>query len=267
MRQAQAKREKSPGNRDSTGVVTVVAQEEFLSFISGGPYSIIWAGNGASPEELPFAIVLRLGLFHIPPVRIGVVDLSTIEWTALLKLYVRMTLGQLQMESDPSGAPPAGYYLFARGKLIAFHPGSVDFNEDGTALGWGIAVGLFGLLAKSREITHIGHHVATWKAGDRVAEVFSKAVQEDFSACFESGASEADVGQWESDALHQAYTTLELSPSASVEEVVAKHKLLVRECHPDRFANEPTKYKWATERTAELNAARDFILNHHGRRR
>jgi hypothetical protein len=263
MPQPEHKPLKKPRTQDATGLVKFVSQDDFAKFIAA-PCAIIQAGDGATPDTFPFAITLRLGLFHVPPVCLGVVDLSQINWTPQAKLYVRFSLKNVELQPDDRGRPPRGFYLFANGALVGFHSGSIDLQKDEGAVGFGLLAGLVALATESKEIAHIGLHATTWKAGERVAETFAEWLRQHFSP--QSANSDTETGAWENDALERAYATLGLPMSASAEEVMAAHKQLVRESHPDRAGNTVAEQERATRRTAELNAARDFILKPRARR-
>ncbi len=55
------------------------------------------------------------------------------------------------------------------------------------------------------------------------------------------------------------YKTLELEPGASFEEVRKAYRKLLRKYHPDRFAQNPEKYKAATEVTRNVTEAYDGL--------
>ncbi|MBN2739059.1 MAG: DnaJ domain-containing protein [Spirochaetales bacterium] len=59
----------------------------------------------------------------------------------------------------------------------------------------------------------------------------------------------------EKDALRQDYKTLECDFGASFDEVKKSYKRLLRQYHPDKYANQPDKLKFATEITTKLNQA------------
>jgi DnaJ like chaperone protein len=263
MQESSPKPLKKPRTQDATGIVKLVSQEEFLKFIAA-PCAIIQAGDGAAPDAFPVAITLRLGVFHVPPVRLGVVNLSDIDWTPQAKLYVRFNLPEVKQQPDGMGRPPAGFYLFVSGKLVGFHTGQVDLEKDGNALGFGVVAGLLGALTQSKEVAYIGLHAAMWKAGERVAEAFAEWLQNFFSS--QSANMDSETEAWRNEAQERAYAAFGLPVSASDEEVLAAHKRLVRESHPDRFGHDPAGQEQATRRTAELNAARDFILKRRARR-
>ncbi len=53
--------------------------------------------------------------------------------------------------------------------------------------------------------------------------------------------------------LRGDYGNLECPPGASMDEVRKAYKRLIRQYHPDRFANDPKKLAYATEITQKLN--------------
>jgi len=55
------------------------------------------------------------------------------------------------------------------------------------------------------------------------------------------------------------YKTLEVEPGASFEEVRKAYRKLLRKYHPDRYAQNPEKYKAATEVTRNVTEAYDGL--------
>ena len=55
------------------------------------------------------------------------------------------------------------------------------------------------------------------------------------------------------DELRTDYGNLEVSPGASMEEVRKAYKRIIRQYHPDRYANDPKKLAYATEITQKIN--------------
>jgi hypothetical protein len=249
---------------DYGNLVKRVSQEDFREFVAA-PYAIIKAGSGETPGGVHYALQFRLGVFHVPLVKLGVVDLDAIEWTGGVRLYVHFKLAELKMNADSSGRPPPGYYLFARGALLAFHPGHIDLEHDGGALGAAALTGLIALIAKSESVAQLVPQIATWSAGERVAESFDEVIREHMASFFSASSEEdeEDVPSGDSKAevpLHHAFEVLGLSPDASDEAVRAAHKRLIREHHPDKAGKSALEQERANSRSAELNAARDFIL-------
>ena len=67
------------------------------------------------------------------------------------------------------------------------------------------------------------------------------------------------------EALEKAYRVLELDFGASPEAIKTAHRRLMRQFHPDRFANDPERLDDATRLAQELSIARDALLEAHER--
>lgn len=250
---------KAPGSHPLAEFVKSVTQDDFLKFIAA-PYAIIMAGDGATPDDFPVAVTLPLGLFHLPPVSLGAVDLKSLELTPFAKVYIRAQLSTLNLQPDSQGRPPTGFYLFGNTKLLAFDTGQLDINKDGNAFGWSIATGLLAGLTKSPELAQLSTQLLRWNAGERVVESFKQKIQEHYASWSRASEAQLPSRDWEDDALKRAYATLGLPPTASANEVAFAHRKLVKENHPDRAGSSAAEQERATQRTAEVNAARDFIL-------
>ncbi|MCB9568607.1 MAG: J domain-containing protein [Myxococcales bacterium] len=61
------------------------------------------------------------------------------------------------------------------------------------------------------------------------------------------------------------YKTLELEPGADYEAIRKAYRRLVKLYHPDRFANDPEKYKAATEVARKITEAYEGLSALHGR--
>jgi hypothetical protein len=239
-------------------VVASVSKDAFASFISGHPYTVIWADEGAKKNSFPAGLALHLGLFHVPTVRFGVVDLSTIEWTDAVQLYTLLNLERLQMKPDDQGRPPAGYYLFARGIPLGFHPGKIDLDKDQTALGWGMLAGFLGLITESKEISHVGMQISTWQVSERIAKEFIRLIAGHAKHASGSGGTLPPAMKPDAEeVLRRAHATLGLSASASNEEITAAHERLLKALQ--LRGHEPEELM---RRVAELHAAKEFILAH-----
>jgi len=66
--------------------------------------------------------------------------------------------------------------------------------------------------------------------------------------------------------LVRDYHNLEVKPGAKVDEVKAAYKKMIKQYHPDRFANDPEKQKTATTITSKLNQSYHRIMEHLGER-
>jgi DnaJ-domain-containing protein 1 len=61
------------------------------------------------------------------------------------------------------------------------------------------------------------------------------------------------------------YANLELRPGATFEQIKASYKRLVKQYHPDRFHNDPTKHKTALEITQRLNRSYNYFEQKFGK--
>ena len=65
----------------------------------------------------------------------------------------------------------------------------------------------------------------------------------------------------------RCYELLGLAPGATVEELKAAHRDLVKVWHPDRFAHDPRLQQKAQEKLKELNEAYEFLTSGRPARR
>jgi hypothetical protein len=169
---------KQPPEQESAQGVQTITQEDFPEFISA-PYAIIRAGDKA--QKMPPLISARYGLFHSPPVRLGVMDLSAVDWTPGIRLYVGLQLKIAGLEPDLQGRPPAGYYLFSKSALLGFHPGKIDIKQDQKQLGIALVASLLGHSANDPSLAELGKvagfTAATWNVGERVIAVFDELIK------------------------------------------------------------------------------------------
>ncbi|OJT26572.1 hypothetical protein BO221_00565 [Archangium sp. Cb G35] len=169
---------KQPPVQEPAQLVQTITQEDFPKFISA-PYALIRAGDKV--KKMPPIISARYGLFHSPPVRLGVMDLSVVDWTPGIRLYVGLQLKVAGLNPDIQGRPPAGYYLFSRGALLGFHPGNIDIEQDQKQLGIALFAKLLGHNTNDSSLAELGKEAsftaATWNAGERVIEVFDQLIK------------------------------------------------------------------------------------------
>jgi len=66
--------------------------------------------------------------------------------------------------------------------------------------------------------------------------------------------------------LRQDYANLEVPFKSDLEIVKKQYKTLLRKYHPDRFAQDPEKYRHATELTKKLNESFHRIKEYHEHR-
>lgn len=98
----------------------------------------------------------------------------------------------------------------------------------------------------------------------RGARRVKDAAEEAWERAFEAARARAGVrGAPPSDPASDRrrwYRTLELEPGADVKEVRRAYRRLMKQYHPDRFANDPEKLKVATEVTRKLTEAYNGLV-------
>ncbi|MBX7078827.1 MAG: J domain-containing protein [Nannocystaceae bacterium] len=102
----------------------------------------------------------------------------------------------------------------------------------------------------------------------RGARRFKDAAEEAWERAFEAARARAGVrGDPPTDPAAERrrwYRTLELEPGADLKEVRRAYRRLMKQYHPDRFANDPEKLKVATEVTRKLTEAYNGLSAHLG---
>ncbi len=105
------------------------------------------------------------------------------------------------------------------------------------------------------------------RAGRRAKRV-KDAAEEAWDRAFEAAKARAGVrGDGSTDPAadrRRWYKTLELEPGAEVAAIRKAYRRLMKQYHPDRFANDPDKYKAATEFARRLTEAHDGLMHHVG---
>jgi len=79
----------------------------------------------------------------------------------------------------------------------------------------------------------------------------------------ESQEKKPGSNQTKQSSLRRDYRALELPYGADREAIRRAHRKLLRQFHPDRFANQPSKLEDATRLSQELSLARDRLLAAH----
>jgi DnaJ-domain-containing protein 1 len=105
------------------------------------------------------------------------------------------------------------------------------------------------------------------KAG-RSARRFKDAAEEAWERAYENARHRAGVrGEPPRDPAADRkrwYRTLEVEPGADLQTVRRAYRKLLLQYHPDRHANDPEKYKAATEVTRKLTEAYNGLTRHLG---
>jgi hypothetical protein len=239
--------------------VSAVTQDGFLSFVTA-PYALVYAAPGAAPSHVPVSLNLMLSLAEVSLVRLGAIDTNGVKWTGGTKLYAAVQMRGIGMALGALGIPPSGYYLFASGTLLGYHaPPAIQIETNNVTLLIGALVGIFGAVLQRPDVVEIGNNLAGTGPAKQLADWVKARVDE-----HRGGTRRAPAGGSAAvdESLRRAYATLDLTPGASDEDVKVAHRRLVKEHHPDRYPRDPAMQQQATRRTAELNAARDEILNH-----
>ncbi|MEZ4454891.1 MAG: J domain-containing protein, partial [Nannocystaceae bacterium] len=107
------------------------------------------------------------------------------------------------------------------------------------------------------------------KAGRRARQV-RDAAEDAWDKAYEAAQARAGGGAIPRgvDPVEQRqrwYRTLELDEGADFEEIRKSYRRLLRLYHPDRHANDPEKYKAATEVTRKITEAYDGLSVLHGK--
>jgi hypothetical protein len=195
-------------------------------------------------------------------VRFGVVPLAE------LMLASARALPYLHQRLRACGAPSffgvtPGYWLFCGGEMIAWQsglPGTGDLRAIARS-------GLIGVLwsGLSRDLAFLGQAfqmAASEAAAQRVAGVFRQAVADHRSGRRAPFASDEPGSP---DEILRAYRMLGLRPDATDAEINEAWRKRRMETHPDRAGEDPAEFERRNRMSAEINLARDVLLNQRHR--
>lgn len=251
--------------------VRVLRGDEVYAFLRTQSTTILYASPGADAESVHPVIRGRFLYWREPPIPIVAVDLTQLKLSPVARGIVSAELARLNLKLDIFSNPPFGYYLLAGTTLVGYHPASVDFQSDQVPLIAGVAGLVAALATSSLEFARLGAMAATWPGAVRAADFFEEYLRNaDTTSTSSTGPREKSKQSTASSLetpqtrLRAAYATLGITMLATDEDVIAAHKKLVMENHPDRCRGDSKAIAAATRRTAEINVARDVIL---GRRR
>ncbi len=196
-----------------------------------------------------------------PDVALGTIDLTD------LVIAGGPALRFLHQGLYRCGAPSAfgvlpGYYLFRRGRMLAWDAGLPGFADVG-AIARSALVGAI-WSSVTRDAAFVGHalHVAAEKAAAQGTAVrFRLAIAEE-SAPRE--ARDHDPAPPRED-VYWAYQVLGVAPMATDRDVHDAWRRRQKEHHPDHAAQDPVEFARRTRLSAEINRARDVIFEHRGR--
>ena len=184
-------------------------------------------------------------------------------------LAARQLLQFLARESARLAVPYSGvlpgYYLFLERELLAYDAGwplRTDVNHllRGAALG---AV-LYGATGRATHLLNAVVGAANGAASQRIAHRFAHAVEARRTR--PRGAEAAPPERSEAELLW-AYRTLGVTPNASDTEVNQAWRKLRLAHHPDHAGSDPEEFARRSQRSCELNRARDVIFAHRAGQR
>ncbi len=239
--------------RPNKDVIHIIGSDDAFLYLLTHPTTIIYASPGATADSIHPIIRGRFTYWHEPPIPIGVIDLVKLTFSSLSKSIVTNWLSSLRLNLDMFGKPPSGYYLFVNGKLIAYHSASIDLQTDEKPLAVSIFSIAAAILTKSKEILDFGIMAATLFGAARAVKFFEE--------CLSAASTKQPSSESPHSKLQEAYKTLGLSTTATDEDVIAVHRKLVLESHPNRCHGDNNAVAGANRLTAEINVARDIILS------
>jgi hypothetical protein len=155
------------------------------------------------------------------------------------------------------GALP-GYWLFRNGEVLAWDAGLPNLPELKStapsallAFLWTLATRDPRLLARTLQLA------GRAPVAQRIANHFQTALRQPHRERTETNQTESDAQD-----LSWAYRTLEVSPTASMQDVQRAWRRKRAQYHPDRAANDPAEFARLNHLAQQINRARDVILQH-----
>jgi len=241
--------------------VRLLENGEIVPFLMLNHISIIYVEVGATEQSVSSVIRGRFLQWREPPISVAAVSAEKLDIASFIRPYVGKQLESLGLEFNFLGRPPSGYYLFFKTKLFAYHK-SFDLESDGLFFAAaGVAGVFFTALTDSPAFAQLGAEVAALPSAVRAANFFEQCILKFCSSKIgqqqSPPAPPPDAAQLK---LLAAYERLGLSESATDDEVAVVYKKLVKENHPDRCRGDAAAVAFATQRTTEINIARDVIL-------
>ncbi len=195
---------------------------------------------------------------ELPDVALGTVDMTdlVIRGGAALR-FVHQGLYRC-------GAPSAfgvlpGYCLFRGGRMLAWESGLPDF-ADVSAIARSVVLGAI-WSSVTRDAAYVGHALkiaAEEVAAQRTAARFRRAISEEDEP---REPRDHDAAPPRDD-VYWAYQVLGVSPAATDSEVHDAWRRRQKASHPDHAAQDPVEFERRTRLSAEINRARDVILEH-----
>jgi hypothetical protein len=185
----------------------------------------------------------------------------------VIKEFLRSWIPKIGLAGTNSILP--GYYLFQKGSLLAYHPGTIDLNQTDlqvqkvTFIAGSILGILIGLLEKST-LKGVQTFAATMEAptGMKVFEFFKKALySKTFNYSQQQKHAQQDILDEE---IKKAYKLLNVLPTATDAEVRRARNIAIKAVHPDKNG---LNQEACNQLTAEINNAYELITKSRAKAR
>ncbi len=238
---------------------TKLKPQELASFINANPLSVV---RIALDDEAVFnnALYSQLKLYQKKSSNIAILNMQNADYSdAYIQSLIKAEMPRIGLISSDTFLP--GYYLFKKGTLAAYHPGTFDISKLDPKLQegfmWtGLALAaIFSLIAGSF-IAGLLTFSATMEAstGMNIFQFFKEVLEARTEIDFRKRQKFIFLSE-----LDKAYALLKISKSATDNEVKTAWKKMVLKSHPDK---NPDNVEAATKLTVQLNEAYDIITNH-----
>jgi len=251
-----------PHRRRAAGPARIRPQRLF-EFIGRARLSVILVSVHARHTfNRPLIKLLRR---EHPDIALGVIGLSD------LMMAGGTALRFLHQGLRGCGAPATlgivpGYLLFRGGEMLAWDAGIPTFADiDALARS-----GLLGALwsGVTRDLSFVGQalHLASEQiAANRVAARFRAAAAQEPHHRAASGAAGGAADAPPAQDVYWAYQLLGVLPTATDREVHEAWRKRRMDVHPDQAAHDPAEFARRSAVSAEINKARDMIMEHRGK--
>lgn len=152
-----------------------------------------------------------------------------------------------------------GYYLFRRGRMLAWHlglpiPADAERVLRASMFGTGLAM----LARNLRFLVRVVEYAAENVIAERIAARFREAAEA------ERMGKQETMRDAPRDELLEAYRTLGVNATASNEELVRAWRAMQHKYHPDRAGRDQAEFDRLSRHCVEINQARDTIRHHRG---
>ncbi|MFC0876974.1 J domain-containing protein [Saccharicrinis sp. FJH2] len=235
--------------------VKEIFSSNFLDSITSVDLFVLRAKTG---NELDFNKILQLQFeqHYSDRISLGWINISEINYNEkIITEFVKSWIPDIGLQKTESVMP--GYYLFKNGKLIAYHPGTIDLSKinqqvHGLSAIFSVIAGLVVGLVEKDFLKGVEAFLNTLEAPQafKVFEFFKEALGDAQSS---SKQRQQSVFNEE---LDRAYKILGVSPDNTDEEIKKAWKKLQLKYHPDKSIENKDE---RTKIIAEINNAYDLV--------